>query len=197
MKTFYFDVETTGLDNKKAGLTQLAAIVVVNGIEVDSINLDINPATYCREVEISQDALNVTGKSLEELANYPHSAEQFGRFIDFLDSHINKFDKTDKFIPIGYNSQFDMGFMQEWFKDNGHQYFGSYFTYKDVDVFALVKILAHLGHVPVSLINGVHKLSNMAELFGVALGENAHDALADIRATRELYQVLIDKYVKS
>lgn len=192
MKAFYFDVETTGLDKTKAGLTQLAAIVVIDGVEVDSISLDINPASYNREVEISPEALAVTNKSLEDLANYPLSADQFRVFINFLDKHINKFDKTDKFVPIGYNSQFDMGFMQEWFIDNGHAYFGSYFQYKDVDVFALVKHLAFLGHIN----STNHKLGTICDIYGVDLGDNAHDAIADIRATRNLYQVLIDKYIK-
>lgn len=192
MKAFYFDVETTGLDKTKAGLTQLAAIVVIDGVEVDKIALDINPASYNREVTIAQEALDVTGKTLEELANYPLSKEQFNVFINFLDKHINKYDKTDKFIPIGYNSQFDMGFMQEWFIDNNHKFFGSYFQYKDVDVFALVKHLAFLGHIN----SDNHRLGTMCDLFEVSLGDSAHDAIADIRATRELYQVLIDKYIK-
>lgn len=192
MKAFYFDVETTGLDKTKAGLTQLAAIVVIDGVEVDQIALDINPASYNREVTIAQEALDVTGKTLEELANYPTSSEQFTKFINFLDKHINKFDKTDKFVPIGYNSQFDMGFMQEWFIDNNHKFFGSYFQYKDVDVFALVKHLAFLGHIN----SDNHKLGTMCDLFEVSLGNNAHDAIADIKATRELYQLLIDKYIK-
>lgn len=192
MKAFYFDVETTGLDKTKAGLTQLAAIVVIDGVEVDKISLDINPASYNREVEISNEALAVTNKTLEELANYPLSKEQFNAFISFLDKHINKYDKTDKFVPIGYNSQFDMGFMQEWFNDNNHKFFGSYFQYKDVDVFALVKHLAFLGHIN----SDNHRLGTICDIYGVSLGDSAHDAIADIRATRELYQVLIDKYIK-
>lgn len=197
MKTFYFDVETTGLDKTKAGLTQLAAIVIIDGVEVDTLSLDINPASYNREVEISERALEVTGKTLEDLASYPLSCTQFDKLIEFLDKHVNKYDKEDKFIPIAYNSQFDMGFLQEWFIDNEHKFFGSYFTYKDVDVFGLVKVLAHLGHVPINPIGDTHTLGALCEMYGISLGDNAHDAIADIRATRELYQLLVDRYVKS
>jgi len=193
MKAFYFDVETTGLDSSKAGLTQLAAIVVIDGEEVDSIALDINPYSYKRKVDVSQEALDVTGKTTKELKNYPSSQEQFDKFISFLDKYINKYDKENKFIPVGYNSGFDMGFMRAWFADNGHKFFGSYFQYKDVDVFALIKHLSFLGLIS----SPNHKLGTMCDYFGVSLGDNAHDAIADIKATRELYQVLVDKYVKS
>lgn len=191
-KAFYFDVETTGLDNSTAGLTQMAAIVVIDGEEVDSINLDINPYTYSREVQVSPKALNVTGKTEEMLRDYPQSAVSFHKLVTFLDKYINRYDKTDKFIPVGYNSQFDMGFLQAWFKDNGHMFFGSYFQYKDVDVFALVKHLAFLGAIN----SDNHKLGTMCDKFGVSLGEDAHDALADIRATRELYRKLIELHIK-
>ena len=66
------------------------------------------------------------------------------------------------------------------------------FQYKDVDVFALVKHLAFLGHIN----SDNHRLGTVCDIYGVSLGDNAHDAIADIRATRELYQVLIDKYIK-
>ena len=42
-KLLYIDTETTGLYPNKHGLTQVAAIVVIDGEEVDSCNLDINP----------------------------------------------------------------------------------------------------------------------------------------------------------
>lgn len=192
MKAFWFDVETSGLDNKKAGLTQLAAIVVIDGVEVDKLSLNINPASYNREVTIDDKALEVTGKTLEDLANYPTSQEQFEKFVAFLDTYINKFDKTDKFTLVAYNSQFDMGFLMEWFKDNNNKYFGSYFSHKDVDVFALVKHLAFLGFID----SDNHRLGTMCDMFGVDLGDSAHDAIADIRATRDLYNVLLDKYIK-
>lgn len=193
MKAFYFDVETGGLDATTTGMTQLAAIVVIDGKQVDSISLDINPYSYNKEVVISPEALEVTRKTEEEIKGYPSSAEQFAKFINFLDKYIDKFDKTDKFTPVGYNSQFDMNFLREWFKDNGHKFFGSYFIHKDVDVFALVKHLEFLG-----LIKDAqnHKLGTMCTYFGVELGEDAHDAIADIEATRELYQTLVERYVK-
>lgn len=192
MKTFYFDVETCGLDCKATGMTQLAAILVIDGQEVDKISLDINTYSYNREVEVSEEALNITNKTEEMIKSYPSSKEQFNKLIKFLDKYINKYDKSDKLTPVGYNSQFDMGFLIEWFKDNDHKFFGSYFIYKDVDVFALIKHLAFLGYID----SDSHKLGTMCDYFGVSLGDDAHDAIADIRATRELYQLLVDKYIK-
>lgn len=194
MKAFYFDVETTGLDYRTAAMTQIAAIAIIDGEEVDRIALDINPYTYAKDPEVSEKALEVTNKTEEEIRSYPDSRAQFKKFIQFLDRYIDKYNKQDKFTPIGYNSQFDMGFLRDWFDDNKHKFFGSYFVHKDVDVFALVKHLEFLGLLPATK---NHKLGTMCEAFGVDLGENAHDAVADIRATRELYQVLVTRYVKS
>lgn len=192
MKALYFDVETTGLDATTAGLTQIAAILVINGEEIDSFNFDINPYTYPTKVDISEDALKVTNKTVGMLKKYPDQHEQFNNFLKFLDTHVNKYDKNDKLTPVGYNVQFDMKFLQAWFKANNSNYFGSYFHYKDVDVFALAKLFQFVGAV--DLPN--HKLGTMCEYYKVDLGENAHDALADIRATRELLRVMVETHVK-
>lgn len=192
MKALYFDVETTGLDANTAGLTQIAAILVIDGEEIDSFNFDINPYTYPTKVDISEDALRVTNKTVAMLKSYPDQKEQFNNFISFLDKHVNKYDKNDKLTPVGYNVAFDMKFLQAWFKANNHSFFGSYIHYKDVDVFALAKLFQFVGAV--DLPN--HKLGTMCEHYGIDLGDAAHDALADIRATRELLRVMVDKHVK-
>ena len=184
-KAFYFDVETTGLEKEQHALVQLACIVEY-GNTTDSLVLDIDPTTYNKSITISAQALEVTGKTLETLWAYPTSKEQFEKFINFLDKHINKFDKTDKFYPIGFNSSFDMGFLIEWFADNDHKYFGSYFHYKDIDVYKLYSLLLYELDMPQT---ENHKLGTLCAYYGIQL-ENAHDALADIRATKELYSFL-------
>lgn len=191
-KTFYFDVETTGVDKIKNGLTQFAAIVVIDGEEVDSISLDINTDTYIRDIDVAQEALDVTGKTIEMITSYPSQQEQFKKLINFLDTYIDRYNKEDKFTPAGYNVQFDLGFLQEWFKENDHKFFGSYFHYKDADVFSISKILKHLGIT--NLPND--KLGTLCEHYGVDLGEDAHDAVADIRATRDLYIRMVDEHFK-
>lgn len=189
-KEMFFDVETTGLDERSCGLTQLAGIIVIDDKEVDSFNFRINPLTYNKSVTINEQALQVTGLTMDDLKNGKESKVVHQEFKAILTKYVNPFDKTDKFTCIGYNSSFDMRFLTSWFEDLQDKYFGSFFQYKDVDVFALWKILRHIGKVPV-LEND--KLNTVCSFMGVDL-TNAHDALDDIKATRNLYLKLIEYF---
>ena len=186
-KLIYIDTETTGLFPNKHGLTQLAAIVVIDGKEINSVNMNINPKTYCTFTpEIEDVALEIQGKTREEIALNLKSNYQFKEFV----SGINPYLKEDeKFQIVGYNTSFDIGFVKAWFKDNDAK-FSDYFTYKDIDVFALVKHLRLLG-----LMDDCEndKLSTVCKYFSIEL--DAHDAMNDIVATRELYQYLVHEYI--
>ena len=63
----------------------------------------------------------------------------------------------------------------------------NFFTYKDVDVFALVKHMRLWG-----MLEGCKddKLGTVCAFFDIDL--DAHDAMNDIVATRELYHLLLD-----
>lgn len=189
-KELFFDVETTGLDERECGLTQLAGIIVIDDKEVDSFNFRINPLTYNKSITINEQALQVTGLTMDDLKNGQDSKTSHQEFKAVLTKYVNPFDKTDKFTCIGYNSSFDMRFLISWFDDLQDKYFGSFFQYKDVDVFALWKILRHIGKVPI-LEND--KLGTVCSFMGIDL-TNAHDALDDIRATRNLYLKLIEYF---
>jgi DNA polymerase-3 subunit epsilon len=184
-KIFYVDTETTGLDPNVNGMIEIAALVEVNGVVIDTIKLEMNPYSYSKPVVVSPEALEVNGRTMEELPNLPDAKAQFKLFIEFLDRHIDRFNRDDKFKVCGYNSAFDIGFITAWFADNSHMYYGSYFFRKDLDVFALVRHLTHFG-----LLNTPdEKLGTLCDFFGIQHDE-AHTALSDIKATRELYMLL-------
>lgn len=191
MKLIYIDTETTGLTPSMHGLTELAFILVEDGEVRHKELMRINPLTYNKEVDIEEEALKVTGKDIVEISNYPESYAQFNRFISLLDGFVDKFDKNDKLTVVGYNIGFDIGFIRAWFEDNGCRYYGSYFSYKDIDVFALVKHLKLLGFIDTPS----DKLEVVCEAFDVEL--DAHQAMSDIEATRELYKKLVGKFLPS
>lgn len=190
-KVIYIDTETTGLDKVKHGMRELAYIIEVDGEELESGLFKINPLTYNKEVEIDQKALDISNKTLDEITSdeYADSVDCFNSFIETLDKYIDKFDKEDKFIVNGYNTPFDTGFIQEWFKDNNHKYYGSYFNYKELDVFALVKFLKYMDFIDTPS----DKLEIICEYFNVEL--EAHNALDDIRATKKLNSILTNRYL--
>ena len=96
-----------------------------------------------------------------------------------LNKYINKGDKNDKFIPAGYNTKFDMEFLQANFKKGGSTGFGSYFDYHYIDPMVMVNYLRYLGAFPT--LENV-KLITVAKHFGLEF--KAHDAMEDIRTTR-------------
>jgi DNA polymerase III epsilon subunit-like protein len=85
-KIIYIDTETTGLDKVRNGLTELACIVEINGVEVARQLLQINTHTYNRDIVFDDEALTLTGKTRAEIASYRNSDEMFEVFIKFFRS---------------------------------------------------------------------------------------------------------------
>ncbi len=189
-KALWIDVEITGLNSSEHGLTEVACLVEIDGIVIDSLSLKINTTSYKKDIIMTPKALELTNKSEDEIKNYPISQLQFKKFIEFIENYVDPKEKYDVFQPIGYNINFDMDFIKAWFKDNRHDNYSDYFSYKDVDIFALVKVLKYLGYINTKN----DKLSTLCEEFYITL--DAHNALNDIEATKELYEVLIENFIR-
>ena len=191
-KVIYIDVETTGLDCNMHGIRELAFIVEIDGFVVDKGLLKINPFTYTKEIKADAKALEISGKTLDEIisSEYEKSFCQFLDFTRMLDKYVDSSNKEDKFTINGYNTSFDIAFLKAWFNDNGmNKFFSSYFSYKELDVFALVKQFKHLGLIDTKN----DKLKTVCEYFNIPL--DAHNALDDIVATKELSEKLISMFV--
>lgn len=190
-KVIYIDTETTGLSPVENGLIEVACIVEENGKVKDRFECLINPDTYqCKVVVVSDEALEINGRTFKEMATFPDSEDQFKRFIKFLNKHIDPYNKVDKFKVAGYNVGFDIGFIKAWFHDNGHTFYGSYFYHKDLDVFALVKHLTFAGCIDTE----DEKLGTICKHFGIK--HNPHEAMSDIKATRKLHKLLMKRYIR-
>lgn len=180
IKTLYFDVETTGLDPVKNGVIQLACIVDIGGEIKAEKEWFVRP--FLNDI-IDEKALEVNGLPLEKIKGFTDPKAVFRQFRQFLRRYISPYDSKDKFWPAGYNCTFDLNFMAEWFKKNGDKYFGSWQNWNAIDPLPIVRRLAWSGMIPM-LEN--FKLGTVCRYFGIPLGDDAHDAMADIRATREL-----------
>ena len=179
MKLIYIDVETSGLEPTVNGLVEIGIIY-----EDTKLVLPINTFTYNRDVKIDKEALEINGKTRRDIRSYPKSDVQFKKFISFLDGIVNKYDKKDKLKIVGYNVRFDIDFIKNWFLDNDHKFYGSYFDHKYLCVFELVK---HLNYVQKWDIEN-EKLPTLAEYFDIP--HSPHDALSDIEATKTLMELL-------
>jgi DNA polymerase III alpha subunit (gram-positive type) len=179
-KVLWFDVETTGLDKSKCAIRQIAALAEINGKVEDTINLEIQPFEAAK---IEEGAKALFGGALDENRTPYHLAyQQFTKFLLFF---VGKFDPADKFVLAGYNiTSFDEPFLREFFLVNKDKYFGSYFAWPKIDVQTFVAMY----HAEMSFRPDNFKLETVCRQFGIPI--DAHDALSDIQATRQLYHVL-------
>ena len=188
MKLLWLDTETTGLCPMKNGLREIG-FIYENNKELNQGLILINPLTYKKLVDIDSYALEISKKSIEDLVTYPDSEYSFYTFCKFLDKRFELDDA--KFVIAGFNAKFDYEFLKEWFKDNkAEKEFNKYFHYKILDVFSLVLILKQQNLIDTKN----DRLETVCNYFNIPI--DAHDALSDIEATKKLYELIIDKFIK-
>ncbi len=186
MKLGYTDTETTGLDPNVHEVIQAAFIIEENGKILGENEFTFRPKNF--DV-ISQESLDVNGITVAELKKYPPAHLSFARMEKWLNQFIDRFDKNDKMYPVGYNVKFDIQFMVSLFESNNNPYFGSYFNFKTIDLLSLMYLHDFMG---------THKLKNyklgtVSEHYG--LSPSTHDAMDDVRTTRELCHKFLLPYI--
>lgn len=186
MKICVLDLETTGKKEYAHGIHQFAGEIYVEGELQEVFNFYMRPF---RSDDISLEALEACGKTLDQILAYPDPKVIWPEITDVFRKYIDPFDHTDKFLSVGYgNSFFDMKFLPRHAQKCGDTFFWSWFHKHSVDVyFDAVGWLAEL--------NLLHKMPNMklATVYETAFGRpmpNAHEAGADVKGTRELCNFL-------
>lgn len=176
-KIFWFDVETTGVNCTTNAIIQLSGIMEFDKEVIEEVNYQIRPFPGA---VIEKIALEVNGIKEEDLISFAPYRNVYFSFINFLNKYVDKYTKEDKIVLAGYNVGFDEGFLRNFFTMNGDRYFGSYFAWPKIDV-------AHV--IAEEYVKGLRlsnfRLGTICEKYGVAI--SAHDAMSDIRATRDLY----------
>ncbi|MCP4264405.1 MAG: 3'-5' exonuclease, partial [Candidatus Brocadiaceae bacterium] len=124
MKIIYFDVETRGEDDKKNGILQLAGEVELDGTAASTFNYKMK--VFPGQV-IEDGALDANGFTRSQVEGFDDPFKCFIQFMSMLNRYVDRFDRSDKFTLVGYNSRFDDGFLREWFKNNNEKYYGAYF----------------------------------------------------------------------
>lgn len=186
MRFMWLDTETTGLETTDASAFELAFILVQNGVVICERDFYLNPLS--ETIKYNEDAGKIHGYTEEQIKAFPPEKEQVLKIVDFLQSSVNLFkldgSRTEKLVIAGYNVEFDKKHLKALLARNGFNY-DDYFI-DTADVFEQVKrasIQKALPYLP------DRKLGTVAKHLGVNL-ENAHNALADIRATREVAKKL-------
>ena len=187
MHKVWLDFETSGLDNKTCGLTQLAFIIEdEDGKVLDMGDFDIRPF---EGADIQATALHVTNKTYDQVMGFEDETVVLKMFLEILKKHIDPKVRDQNFTVAAYNSQFDVGFLSAWMERNGKNYF-HYFNYHSVDPLALLRILRweHEVNLPSLKLRAVYKAIFNEDF-------DAHNALEDILATKKVYDYLKTRYL--
>jgi DNA polymerase-3 subunit epsilon len=183
MKLLFYDIETTGLSFTKNGIHQISGCIEIDGVEKEVFDFKVAPNPT---LEISDEALKISGKTREEVMAYPSMDVVYKQFVALLAKYVDKYEKKDKFFLVGYNnSSFDNQFLREWFIQNGDKYYGSWFWPNTLDVYILAtqKFL----HNRCEMVD--FKLKTVCKEAGIEVDESKlHDAIYDIELTRKLYK---------
>lgn len=185
MKYIWIDTETTGLIPGKHAVIQIAAIITET-IGGDPIDI-FNESGGCHGFEVSAKALKVNGITEKELKKRRKPKHLFRDFITFLGKHVNRYDSNDKLIPVGYNVRFDTDMLFGFAKAMKYPYLGSMISGSGIDIMHVVRWEDACGKLP-PMKN--HKLVTVAKALGITL-DDAHDALADIEATKAIAERLM------
>lgn len=191
MILLYIDTETTGLDTATCSIWQLSGYIsdTATGTS-DSFDYKMRP--YRNEI-ISKEAAAKTGATQEELDSYPSQSEMFSNFTALLSKYVDLEDWNQRVIPVGYNISFDLDFLRSWFAFNNSATLFSrniYFPGIDVMYLAAYCLLGERSKMRNFQLSTVYE-----KLTGKSL-ENAHNAMADIDATKELLNVVVGKLRK-
>ncbi len=195
-RVFWYDLETTGLDKNKNHIMQLSYIIDVCGDTV--LERDIKFKPYSTE-HVSEQALKVTGVDKNALLSRDVSAKDaFHTLLTDLEKHKGGLGKgSPRYVSGGYNvAVFDKWFLTAFFDLNllnrswAPRYYYYFYQQPVLDVMyfymplALTDLQLKTWHEKESFkLENVYKLLLDGEI-------NAHDALADVKATREVYYAL-------
>jgi DNA polymerase-3 subunit epsilon len=181
-KIFNFDVETTGKYANVHGLTQIAGIIEINDKIVEKFHFKLKPY---KTDKITREALDIQQITLKDILTYQNPSEVYEEIIEIFSKYINRWDPEDKFYPSGYNINFDISFLIEFFQKNNDEYLGSWIKLNaQIDPLYILRMLDFMGQI--QLPN--YKLETVAEALSIEL--TAHNPLSDIEATLKIRKIV-------
>jgi DNA polymerase III subunit epsilon len=183
MRFLWVDTETTGIETEDSSCFEIGMILVDNGKQICERCFFLNPLS--ETILYHEDAGKINGYTKEKIESFTPEKEEVPIIASFLSEAREFFQKdgtkTEKMVFSGYNCGFDYGHIKALCERNGLK-MEDYFTGVKADVFGQVKKASEAKAIPY-LEN--RKLGTLCKYFSIDL-TNAHDALADVRATRIL-----------
>lgn len=188
-KLLFFDLETTGTDNNKHMVTQIAAEWWVDGKKEDEFYVKL-AALPSADTAISLEALKVTNQGLKDtLTEGVPEGEGLIQFVDWL----LKLDTKNSTL-CGHNVHFDLGFIKNLLAKYRLEKWEQIISYRMEDTCALARTLQRAGILP----EGSIALGKLAESLGIfpSKEESLHNAKTDVKITRKVYFKLLNTLKK-
>jgi DNA polymerase-3 subunit epsilon len=183
MIQLWCDTETTGIDPRESGAFEIAFLVYRGAELLDERLFHLNPLND--EVLFSEEASQINGVSEETIRSYQPLEKIAPEIAAFLERHT----PPEKMVFAGYCSDFDYGHLGALFFRGGFS-ISDYCNGKMIDVHSLVKRAVEMGLLPGT---PNKKLTTMTKALGI-IHDDAHTALSDIKATRQLYEAIYRVY---
>jgi len=184
-KILYFDCETTGFDPRRNDIVQLAFIIEINGEVAEEHSFHIQPFNYST---IKASALECNNLTVEQIRTFEEPRTVYEKVKNIWEKYVTRISVDDKFYPAGYGIDFDIRFINHWFKKNNDHGIGSFLSEKKIDPLPIMRMLSRRGGIRVKN----HQLATICNHYKIPL-EKEHDALSDIRATRQLIHKVLRK----
>lgn len=189
MKILWMDTETTGLDSHNDKIVEIACFYedTDNGDKDDVFHEYIKYDKYPYNYKVASDITGLTPEILKKKGSVERII--YDKYITFLDSKVDKFDKQDKMILAGYHIGFDDEFSRKMFDTFLNNYYGSYFFSCRIDVMTMVAMA--LRYKIIDLLPN-YKLETVANALQIKF--KSHSAPDDIKATRKIYSYLEEQF---
>lgn len=178
-KIIYLDTETTGLIPGHHDVIQIAGIEEENNQIIDEFEFKLQPF-HMRNID--DEALKINGFTKEELLYFPDAEHGIARLIIILTPYM----VGDDILFAGQKAFFDLFFIQALFRKSAHAIRKTFDIMTrahnaTIDLKTLTLLAMLQGHKIKS-----NSLADVCEYLGVK-NERPHDALSDVRATRECF----------
>lgn len=181
----FYDLETTGTDERKHSIHRIAGMIEIDGVVVESFNFKVAPHQKCLIDPVALSTCNVTE---EQIRAYPDMQIVHDQFTAMLAKYCDRYERLDKIWLVGFNNRkFDDVFLREWFRHNKDDFFGSWFWTDSLDVL----VLASQYLIDVRKEMPSFKLKRVAKQLRIDVDESRlHDALYDVQLTYEIYKII-------
>lgn len=196
-KILYVDSETGNLDTETGALLQLSAIAEIDNVVVEARNWFIKPLPQKSVTKYALDVQKVDWADLDAVHRV-ENAVAFREFVAMLKRHCNNFAKEDKFYFKGFHSRYDEDVVRTFFKDNGDNYYGSWFWAPSIDIMsstaqACIGYRPQMANFRLGTVLQTYKIIDAEGYPLDASGERIpgaavqlHDSRGDIEQTRRL-----------